>query len=425
MSSRPGPPSRQRRALTVVRGGGRIERGGDRALSEVLAEALRAPERDPDAAQTFTHPFHTYPARMDPAAVRALLAGLAVTGAVLDPFCGSGTTLVEARAAGLAATGNDLNPLAAAIARAKTWTAPQSRRRALLETARAIAAETLEEGKAARRAGHRQAPLRRAGKNPSSRDRRIAEWFAPHVRRELEQLAALIDGETDRELREHLRIVLSSILYKVSRRASDTDPRRVERNIARGNPSRLFAARAELLCAGLDELAARRGPMPRILVGDARRLEVADGLFELAITSPPYAGTYDYADLHGLRMTFLGIDAEKLERREMGPRSRFTGAPDRRARALDEYRRDLAAAMESIARALAPGGRAALVVGDSLAGREPVRADRIVRDAIAPPLALVAWAWQERPALGGAEQRAFAAGVKREHILLVERRAPS
>ena len=417
MSSRPGPPpSRQRRALTVVRGGGRIERGGDRALSEVLAEALRAPERDPDAARTFTHPFHTYPARMDPAAVRALLTGLDARGPVLDPFCGSGTTLVEARAAGLASTGGDLNPLAIAIARAKTWTTPPVRRRALLEIARAIAAETLEEGKAARRAGHRPAPLRR-GK--SGRDRLIGEWFAPHVRRELEHIAALIDDETDRELASILRVVLSSILYKVSRRASDTDPRRVERNIARGNPSRLFGARAELLCAGLDELAKRQGTMPRVLVADARQPEVAPGSFDLAITSPPYAGTYDYADLHGLRMAFLGIDSGELERKEIGARARF--AAGRRDRALDDYRRDLGAALAVVARALRPGGRAALVVGDSLAGREPVRADLLVKSALPAALALVAWAAQERPVLGGAEKRAFAAGSKREHILLVER----
>jgi len=416
VSSRPGPPpSRQRRALTVVRGG-RIERGGDRALSDVLAEALAAPARDPDAAATFTHGFHTYPARMDPAAVRALIAGLDARGPVLDPFCGSGTTLVEARAAGLASTGSDLNPLAVAIARAKTWSTPPVRRRALLETARAIAAETLEEGKAARRAGHRPAPRRRSA---PARERRIAEWFAPHVRRELEHIAALVDQESDREIADILRVILSSILYKVSRRASDTDPRRVERNIARGNPSRLFGARAELLCAGLDELARRHGPMPRVLVADARRLEVADGGFDLAITSPPYAGTYDYADLHGLRMAFLGIDAGELAKKEIGPRARFAGA--RRDRALDEYQSDLAAALDGIARALRPGGRAALVVGDSMAGRQPVRADRILQSATPASLALVAWAAQERPALGGSEKRSFTSAPKREHILLFER----
>ena len=36
----------------------------------------------------------------------------------------------------------------------------------------------------------------------------------------------------------------------------------LERHIARGNPARLFAARAELLLLGLDELAAGPGPVP-------------------------------------------------------------------------------------------------------------------------------------------------------------------
>jgi SAM-dependent methyltransferase len=414
------PPPRQRRALTVVRGGGRVEAGGDRSLAEILVDALRAPEREPDAGKTATHPFHTYPARMDPATARHLLA--LGDGTVLDPFCGSGTTLVEARRAGLASFGSDINPLAVMLARAKTWTAPQPRRRALLETARAIATATLEEGKAARRAGHQKAPLRRAGANPSSRDRAVGEWFAPHVRRELEQLASFIEAETDGEIREILRVVLSSILYKVSFRASDTDPRPVERHIARGNPARLFARRAELLCLGLDELASVRGPMPRLLVADARRLgpEVKPASIDLIVTSPPYAGTYDYTDQHGLRMAFLGLDPGDLARREIGPRTRFAGSPEKRDRAMGEYQRDLGAALVTMARVLRPGGRAALVIGDSLAGRDPVRADIVVRDALGDKLSLVAWAWQERPALGSWEKRAFQRTPKREHILCLE-----
>ena len=66
-------------------------------------------------------------------------------GALLvDPFCGSGTTLVEARFFGVCALGLDLSPLAVLIARAKTWTVSPTRRRALRETAHHLAGEALD-----------------------------------------------------------------------------------------------------------------------------------------------------------------------------------------------------------------------------------------------------------------------------------------
>jgi hypothetical protein len=167
------------------------------------------------------------------------------------------------------------------------------------------------------------------------------------------------------------------------------------------------------------------------LVADARSLGrvVVPGSADLVITSPPYAGTYDYADLHGLRMIFLGIDPAPFASREIGARSRFVASPERTRRALVSHASEMAQVLGEMARSLRPGGRAALVVGDSLAGRAPVRADLVVRDALTAlpgriPLELVAWAHQERAALGGAEKRAFATGAtKREHILLLERRA--
>ena len=426
------PQPRQRRALTQARAGGRIERGGEPALADALADALAAAQRESDAGESLTHGFHTYPARMHPATARHLfgLAGRA-DAAVLDPFCGSGTTLVEARAAGMSALGSDLNPLAVLIARAKTWTAPPARRRTAWSVGREIAAAAMEEVKAARRAGYEPSPLRRSGRDPAGRDRAVGEWFAPHVRRELETLAGMVDeaGERDREAGDVLRAVLSSILYKVSRRASDTDPSRVARQVARGAAARLFDRRLAQLFGGLDDLARARGPMPRVVCADARRIgaHVSAGSADLVLTSPPYAGTYDYADQHRLRMIFLGLDPRGLERGEIGARPQFGGGPQRRDRALADTRTALGAVLVEIARALVSGGRAALVIGDSLAGGEAVRANRLVADALAgspaaPDLSLVAWARQERGTLGRAEARAFTGAAKCEHILLLARR---
>jgi len=410
---------------------GRIDTGGDPELAHQLADALRE-GRDREVNESLTHPLHTYPARMHPGTARRLIDVVMEGrpyGTLIDPFCGSGTTLVEARAAGARAIGVDLNPLAVTLARAKTWTAPLPRRRALRDVGQRIAGEVLAEGKQARRSGHEPAPLRApAGFDPNARNRRLARWFAPHVRRELELIATHIEDvrADDPEIAEALTAALSAILYKVSSRASDTDPTWVERHVARGAAARLFAQRVELLFAGLDEMTRVRGETPQVIEADARTLvdRLGAGAAAGVVTSPPYAGTYDYAEQHRLRFDFLGIRHRAFDEGEIGARRSFDG-DDRRGPRPDprhQWRQDLAAVVDMIGGLLVPGGRAALVIGDSIAGGRAMYADDDVRGTLGDDLALAAWASQTRPTLGAGERRAFGERPKREHVILLVRR---
>src|SRR5437879_1868468 len=144
----------------MPRAPGKIFRDGDSATAKMLVDALTAAQTDDETAETLTHPFHTYPARLHPATAKVLVE-LVDKGPIVDPFCGSGTVLVEARAAGEKAIGVDLNPLAVLVARAKTWTAPPRRRKQLRETGHAIAGATLAAGKAARRSSTDAAKMRK------------------------------------------------------------------------------------------------------------------------------------------------------------------------------------------------------------------------------------------------------------------------
>jgi hypothetical protein len=412
---------------------GKIERGGEPVLADRLAEALLAAGRDREVAESLTHPFHTYPARMHPATARALVELFCdhapPDAVVVDPFAGSGTTLVETRAAGVDALGVDLNPLAVLIARAKTWTAPRVRLHALRTTAGQIAGAVMAAGKAARRAGHEAPPMRRIeGFDPNARNRRLARWFLPHVRRELELIAGHLDElrATDAELADVLTATLSAILYKVSSRTSDTDPTWVDRQVARGAPARLFAQRAELLAAGLVDLSRARGRPATVVEADARRLGelVAPRSAWAVITSPPYVGTYDYAEHQRLRFDFLGLRHRAFEAGELGARRHANRERDARrgpgaAAPAPPWQAELGAVLDGIAAALAPGRYAALVIGDSIAGGVAHHALDDVRAALPGSLDLVGWASQARPMLGGAEVRAFGDRPKAEHVVVV------
>jgi len=398
---------------------------GPRHLADALVAALRAPAVDRESAESLTHALHTYPARLHPATARVLVDVVGRgdhPGTIVDPFCGSGTVLVEARAAGHRAVGVDLNPLAVLVARAKTWTASPHRRKQLHNRGHAIAGAVLAAGKAARRASAEPVPERRpTGFDPNARNRRLARWFAPHVRRELELIAGRLDElrTTDAELAEVLTACLSAVLYKVSSRTSDTDPTWVERHVARGQAARLFSQRVELLAAGLADFPP--GPPAQVFEHDARALSevVPDASATGIVTSPPYAGTYDYAEQQRLRFDFFGLRHRAIDEDEIGSRRSFEHNSNEAAHA---WRTALADALAALAQALAPGALAAIVIGDSVAQRRAMYALDDVRAALSDALVIEAWASQHRPMLGGGERRAFGDRPKSEHVLLLRRR---
>jgi hypothetical protein len=404
---------------------GAIETGGDPELSDRLARALLVALNDDQVIESLTHPFHSYPARTHPATARALVSivgeRMPQRGLLVDPFCGSGTTLVEARSAGLRAIGVDVNPLAVLIAKAKTWTVPARVRARLKLLSHSISGEVLAAGKHARKGSAETAPLRGPpGFDPNARNRRLAAWFAPHVRRELEDLARHVDkvAREDAELALVLTAALSAILYKVSSRTSDTNPTWVQRNVARGACARWFQQRVELLCSGLDDLSAASGNPPEIFEADMRSLSdlIPPGSAHGVVTSPPYAGTYDYADHQRLRFDFLGLRHRHLDQQEIGARRTLTGEG-----AAAKWRGELGAAIDALSKLLAPNALAALVIGDSIAAGRAFYAVDDLRAVMTSDLSMVAWASQSRPTLGAAERQAFAGRPKAEHLVLLRK----
>lgn len=86
-----------------------------------VPESLGAAVSNRDKVTGAPHDFYRYPARFSPIFAREAIKSFTEPGDfVLDPFCGGGTTLVEAISLGRRAAGMDISSLAAFLTRTKT-----------------------------------------------------------------------------------------------------------------------------------------------------------------------------------------------------------------------------------------------------------------------------------------------------------------
>jgi DNA modification methylase len=186
----------------------------------------------------------------------------------------------------------------------------------------------------------------------------------------------------------------------------------------------LFSQRTDLLCQGLRQLRNAADARPGIVhEADARRLSLDDATVHGIVTSPPYAGTYEYADHQQLRLDFLGIAGDRFRAAEMGARSHFQGDDGaRKRRARRRYLRALSSAVTEMARVCRPRALIAVMLGDSVAGDRAMWAEEVMARAVPEgSLEILAWAGQARPKLGKRERDAFGERPKREYIFVLHR----
>ena len=403
-AERAAAPPRQRRAFSTL--GGPVDLGGEAEAARTLG---RLYEVERSLERALTHGFHSYAGRMHSSIARGAVAAFSAKGdGVVDPFCGSGTVPVEAMGLGRRAFGVDASPLGVAIARVRTTLLGEAGRERLVSEAAAVAEQSGE-----------RARKRRRPDVPYWATKEVAR-FHPHVLYELLGLRELVMARPDDDIGRALRLCLSSLLVKFMK-AGPTAPRDgAEKRIARGVPSRMLADRAAELARGLAALEQRTPagtPAPEISEGDARALPMAAGSAALVLSSPPYAGTYDYASIHDARFLWLGLSEKKFRRVQLGARTENVGDVSGTA-----WRSEQARFMAEVGRVLRPGGHALLVVGDGVVdGRAENAPDGIAAAGAAVGLEAVARASQARPLHDRRLAEIFADQPRREHLLLLQK----
>ena len=281
-----------------------------------------------------THGMHEYRGKFFPQLVRALIniAQVPSDGIVVDPMCGSGTTLVEAKLAGRAAYGLDMNPLSVFVSRVKCHAL------SLPPTSLNNAYDQLQSCLDAPHPGvSHHATL------PERDQDYLFRWFAPTTCDELDHVHFAIQLLRTEPLRDFFLVCLSNLLRSVSwQKNDDLRVRKEVVGLDDGEVIFRFLAEARRSVDTVSAFIAERG---RLAVGGFKVVEAnarfaVDALrpitrkVDAVITSPPYATALPYIDTDRLSLSFLGL----LSRTDHASRDRLMiGNREISTRARDQY----------------------------------------------------------------------------------------
>ncbi len=266
-----------------------------------------------------THYIHSYPAKLlKHIPIFFLNSPIAPkSGIVLDPFCGTGTVLLETIKVGLNAYGFDANPVARLISKVKTTPIDVQEAKNLLSSIiknRSNIDKTLN----------------------SPNVTNIDHWFLPQTQIQLNHIKNLIDKTTTNNYNHFFNICFSNILKKVSLADPNLSvPVRLkpQKYIKEELRKKAFARLKSLehmdvfkvfetqVNHNLDRMSkllqiSNLG-VAQIIGNDAKKLmfdtednvhkKIADNSIDMIITSPPYAGAQKYVRASSFSLGWLGL----------------------------------------------------------------------------------------------------------------------
>lgn len=293
-------------------GGTRIE--PDLAAIERRHLTRTGASRSRQATRYLVHGLHEYKGKFHPQVVRAF-ANLLDVGPgelILDPFCGSGTTISEALLMGCDAIGVDLSPLAVRVSQAKLG--------ALTHTRPSQLAGCLAEWVSGTVSAMQVAERERAGQTIDAIGDRanayLRAWYTEDTFSAVAEAAnSLASLRGDPPLYLLASVVLSSILRPSSLQAPE-DLRVRRRRSGESIPpaAELLASAGGAAVAAIQELDGLAEPVRRgdVVVGDVTteglvRSLTTTGQRTTVITSPPYATALPYIDTDRLSLVALGL----------------------------------------------------------------------------------------------------------------------
>ncbi len=303
---------------------------------------------------SYLHKLHPYPAKFIPQIPHKAISEWSKKGdMILDPFCGSGTTLLEASLLMRPSLGVDNNGVACLVSKVKTTKYSKNDIKCFSELL-----ESIKESKSKK-------------KNPSTAPsyKNMDYWFEEDAIGDLSKIKSSILEFENKKVEDLGMAIMSSIIVRTSKQDSDTRYSRIDREYSKGDAFDWFLRKAKTITKDLLEYVDVKREKSKVKLGDSRKLKfIGDNSVDLIVTSPPYLNAYDYHKYHRHRLHWINADVPFARDLEIGKHDTFT----RPKATPDRYFHDMKECFTEWSRVLKKGKKAFVVVGDAIVSKQPV-----------------------------------------------------
>lgn len=313
---------------------------------------------------------------------------------VLDPFCGTGTSLVEANLRGVSAFGVDLNPLACLIAKAKTTVINLQTLDLYLKNFNDfLFAARFNDVKA-----EIELPV-----FPN-----LDFWFGASVQQDLAIVKKYIAAITEIDVRNFFKVAFSETVREVSwtRNSEFKLYRMNDKQLERFQPDVFGTIEAKLARnrKGLKTFTEDRKPSETIVVRNSSSETLFDSDFDLILTSPPYGDsrtTVAYGQFSRLSNQWLDFkDVKSLDNNLLGGKTskelfsfeskvlretleKVSEKDEKRALEVSSFYVDYRKSIKNVAQVVGKKGFACFVVGNRKVKGVSLPTDKITIDFFA------------------------------------------
>lgn len=338
-----------------------------------------------------THSYYTYPAKFIPQLVNRLMTLYSnENDIIVDPFMGSGTTIVEAMLYNRKSLGVDINPIAKLVSKVKTTPLNIKKLKSEHEVLINKLCDTYDDKESFFNQINTVDILEKS-KSRMVKNERIDYWFKQSQKDDLSIILYHILDIKNEDIKDFYLIAFAQILKTTSIWLQKSVKPTRDLNKKDVDAIKLFISKSGSMIKKhdsfnlqlSDDVLNNINEYRKVFCSDSREIPLEDLEASMIITSPPYVTSYEYADLHQLPSLWFGYldDLPSFRKNFIGSRykthekvdlksnlayeiiSKFEGT--KKSDELYSYYADMLESFTEMKRILKPHGIAAIVIGNT------------------------------------------------------------